>query len=179
MGDHENKKDRVVHAAFGYRTELLTYARSLLGNFAAAEDAVQEAMIVVMNKYDQFQEGTSILAWCRSIVRLEVLRAKRRYHQDMSLAQRLLDDAIDAAFDEFQIQRRHDESTSRRDAIQHCLKKITDRGRAVLKSRFTDELGYKQIGDQLGMTVEAVRTALFRTKKQLHSCVESRLRVAS
>ena len=179
MGDHESKKNRVVHAAFGCRTELLIYARSLLGNFAAAEDAVQEAMIVVMNKYDQFQEGTSILAWCRSIVRLEVLRAKRRYQQDMSLAQRLLDDAVDAAFDEFQINRKHDESTSRRDAIRHCLKKITDRGRAVLKSRFTDELGYKQIGDQLGMTVEAVRKALFRTKKQLHSCVESRLRVAS
>ena len=179
MGDHENKKDRVVHAAFGCRTELLTYARSLLGNFAAAEDAVQEAMIVVMNKHDQFQEGTSILAWCRSIVRLEVLRAKRRYQQDVSLVQRLLDDAVDAAFDEFQINRKHDESTSRRDAIRHCLEKITDRGRAVLNSRFTDELGYKQIGDRLGMTVEAVRKALFRTKKRLHSCVESRLRVAS
>ena len=78
MDDHESKKDRVVHAASGCRTELLTSARSLLGNFAAAEDAVQEALIVVMNKYDQFQEGTSILAWCRSIGRLEVLRAKRR-----------------------------------------------------------------------------------------------------
>ena len=179
MGDHESKKDRVVHAAFGCRTELLTYARSLLGNFAAAEDTVQEAMIVVKNKYDQFQEGTSILAWCRSIVRLEVLRAKRRYQQDVSLVQRLLDDAVDAAFDEFQMNRKHDESTARRDAIRHCLEKITVRSRAVLKSRFTDELGYKQIGDQLGMTVEAVRKALFRTKKQLHSCVESRLRVAS
>ena len=126
MGDHERKKDRVVHAAFGCRTELLTYARSLLGNFAAAEDAVQEAMIVVMKKYDQFQDGTSILAWCRSIVRLEVLRAKRRYQQDMSLAQRLVDDAVDAAFDEFQIHRKHDESMSRRDAIRHCLEKITD-----------------------------------------------------
>jgi RNA polymerase sigma factor (sigma-70 family) len=108
-----------------------------------------------------------------------VLRAKRRYHQDISLAQRLLDDAVDAAFDEFQIHRKHDGSPSRRDAIRHCLEKITDRGCAILKSRFTDELGYKQIGDQLGMTVEAVRKALFRTKKQLHSCVESRLRVAS
>lgn len=179
MVNIDEKRDRVIKAAFSCRTDLLTYARSLLGNFTAAEDVVHEAMIVVMNKYDQFQEGTSILAWCRSIVRLEVLRAKRRYQQDMSLAQRLLDDAVDAAFDEFQINRKHDESTSRRDAIRHCLKKITDRGRAVLKSRFTDELGYKQIGDQLGMTVEAVRKALFRTKKQLHSCVESRLRVAS
>ena len=179
MVNIDEKRDRVIKAAFSCRTELLAYARSLLGNFAAAEDVVHEAMIVVMNKYDQFQEGTSILAWCRSIVRLEVLRAKRRYQQDMSLVQRLLDDAVDAAFDEFQINRKHDESTSRRDAIRHCLKKLTDRGHAVLKSRFTDELGYKQIGDQFGMTVEAVRKALFRTKKQLHSCVESRLRVAS
>ena len=34
-------------------------------------------MLVVMKKLDQFDEGTSILAWCRAIVRLEVLRAKQ------------------------------------------------------------------------------------------------------
>ena len=54
MEDRDNKKARVLKAAFGCRTELLAYARSLLGNFAAAEDAVQETMVVVMNKYDQF-----------------------------------------------------------------------------------------------------------------------------
>ena len=179
MKDRDNKKARVLKAAFGCRTELLAYARSLLGNFAAAEDAVQEAMVVVMNKYDQFQEGTSILAWCRAIVRFEALRAKRQYQKERSLAQQLVDDAVDAAFDEFQEGRNHDESASHREAIRHCLERLPDRGRAVLELRFADGLGYKQIGDQLGMTIEAVRKSLFRTKKQIHLCVESRLRVTS
>jgi RNA polymerase sigma-70 factor (ECF subfamily) len=179
MVNIDEKRDRVIKAAFSCRTDLLTYARSLLGNFTAAEDVVHEAMIVVMNKYDQFQEGTSVLAWCRAIVRLEVLHAKRQYHQERSLAERLIDDAVDAAFNEFQASRKNDEKISRQEAIRHCLEKIPDRGRAVLESRFKDELGYNQIGEQLGMTIEAVRKSLFRLKKQLRSCVESRMRITS
>ena len=86
--------------------ELIAYARPLLDNYVAADDVVQEALLVVFNKFDQFQEGTSILAWCRSIVRIEVLWAKRRHYRGRSLAERHLDDAIDAVFDEFQVARR-------------------------------------------------------------------------
>ena len=70
MDDLDTKRDRVLKLALEYRVELVAYARSLLGDYAAAEDAVQEAMLVVVKKFDQFQEGTSILAWCRAIVRL-------------------------------------------------------------------------------------------------------------
>ena len=43
----------------------------------------------------------------------------------------------------------------------------------MLKARFVDELSYQQIGERIGMTVEAVRKALFRNKKQVRSCVEN------
>ena len=95
----EKTRDRVLKQALAYHDQLIAYAWSLLGSYAAAEDAVQEAMLVVVRKFDQFQEGTSMLAWCRSIVRLEVLRAKQSRKRDRSLAERLLDDAIDSAFD--------------------------------------------------------------------------------
>ena len=100
MDSSDDKRDRVLKAALECRTELVAYARSLLGNYAAADDVLQEAMLVVVKKYDQFQEGTSILAWCRSIVRIEVLRAKQRGRRERTLTERLFDDAIDAAFDE-------------------------------------------------------------------------------
>ena len=48
MDDSDQKRDRVLKAALDYRVELLAYARSLLGNYAAAEDAVQDAMLVVV-----------------------------------------------------------------------------------------------------------------------------------
>ena len=66
MDSSDDKRDRVLKAALECRTELVAYARSLLGNYAAADDVLQEAMLVVVNKYDQFQEGTSMLAWLES-----------------------------------------------------------------------------------------------------------------
>ena len=178
MDSSDDKRDRVLKAALECRTELIAYARSLLGNYAAADDVLQEAMLVVVKKYDQFQEGTSILAWCRSIVRIEVLRAKQRHQRERTLADRLLDDAIDAAFDEFQAARRHDEAESWREALRRCLERVPERSQGVLRARFVDELSYQQIGERLGMTIEAVRKALFRLKKQVRSCVETRLRAA-
>ena len=155
------------------RVELLAYARALLGNYTAAEDAVQEAMLVVMQKFDQFQEGTSILAWCRAIVRLEVLRVKQQRQREQTLAERLMDDAIDAAFEEFQQAQRRDDAESWRKALERCLQQVPQRGRRVLRARFVDELSYQQIGQRVGMTLEAVRKALFRIKKQVRSCVET------
>ena len=135
-------------------------------------------MLVVVKKFDQFQEGTSMLAWCRSIVRIEVLRAKQRHQRERTLAERLLDDAIDAAFDEFQAARRHDDAESWREALRGCLERVPERGQGVLRARFADELSYQQIGERLGMTIEAVRKSLFRHKRQVRSCVETSLRAA-
>lgn len=173
MDNSEAKRDRVLREALGCRVELMAYARAVLGNYAAAEDVIQEAMLVVLRKFDQFKEGTSMLAWCRAIVRLEVLRANQRRRREQTLAERLLDDAIDATFDEFQKARRRDDADSQREALEHCLRRVSQRGRRVLVARFVDELSYQQIGQRVGMTLEAVRKALFRAKKQVRACVET------
>ena len=175
MDTPDSKRDCVLRAALERRVELLAYARSLLGNYAEADDAVQEAMLVVVKKFDQFQEGTSMLSWCRAIVRLEVLRIKQQHRQERSLAERLLDDAIDAAFEEFQTAQRRDNAQLWHEALERCLERVPKRGRSVLQARFVDELSYQQIGQRVGMTLEAVRKALFRLKKQVRSCVETSL----
>ncbi len=178
MDDSGAQRDRTLKEALGCRVDLLAYARSLLGNYGEAEDAVQEAMLVVMKKFSQFREGTSMLAWCRSIVRLEVLRMLQKRQRERSLTERLLDDAVHAAFDEFQTVRLREDAESWHTALEHCIERVPDRGRRVLTARLVDELSYKQVGQRVGMTIEAVRKALFRLKKRLRSCVETRLRGA-
>lgn len=173
------RRDRVLKAALDCRIELMAYARALLGNHAAAEDAVQEAMLVVTRKFDQFQEGTSMLAWCRSIVRIEVLRTRQRQQRDHSLVRKLLDDAVDAAFEEVSQPLSNDGSDCWHAALERCLQRIPSRGREVLNARFVDGLGYQEIGERIGMSLEAVRKSLFRVRKQVRTCVESRLRGAS
>lgn len=176
MNEIDAKRDRILKEALECRVDLVAYARALLGNYTAAEDVVQEAMLVVVHKFEQFQEGTSMLAWCRTIVRLEVLKMKQKNQRDRSLAERLLDDAVDSAFEEFQSAQRYEADEPWRQALENCLSHIPDRGRKVLKSRFVDELSYQEIGERVNMTLEAVRKSLFRIKKQVRLCVESSLR---
>lgn len=176
--DDDERRERILRSAFECREELVTYSRVLLGNYSAAEDAVQEAMLVVVAKYEQFEEGTSVLAWCRSIVRIEVLRAKQRHQRECTIAQKVLDETVDAAFEEFQASRTSLDRERRRDALARCVSQTSERSKRVLESRFVDELGYPQIGKRLSMSIEAVRKALFRVKKQVRECVESRLKTA-
>ena len=42
-----------------------------------AEEVLQEANVVILNKWRQFQPGSNFLAWCRAIARLEVFRLRR------------------------------------------------------------------------------------------------------
>ena len=107
MSDSDAKRDRVLKEAFGCRIALVACTGAVLGNYTAAEDVAQEAMLAVVKKFDQFQEGTSMLVWCRAIVRLEVLRMKQKRQREQTLAERLLDDAINAAFDEFHTAQPH------------------------------------------------------------------------
>lgn len=178
MNDADEHRERTLRAAFDLREDLVTYARSLLGNYAAAEDAVQEAFLVIVKKHENFQEGTSMLAWCRSIVRIEVLRSKDRYHRERTLVQAVLDEAINAAFDEFQESQSRQERDRQKDALENCVARLSAQGQRVLRARMADDLGYPQIGERLGLSIEAVRKALFRAKKQVRECVESKLRLA-
>ena len=99
-------------------------------------------------------------------------------HRERNLTERLLDDAIDAAFDEFQTAQNLDEAACSREALESCLQRVSERGQNVLKARFIDELSYEQIGHRIGMTLEAVRKMLFRVKKQVRACVETSLKEA-
>ena len=177
MHDSVAKRDRVLKEALQCRVEMVAYARSLLGNYTTAEDAVQEAFLVVIKKFDQFQEGTSMIKWCRSIVRVAILRMNQQRRREQKLADCLLEDAIDGAFDEFQTAR-HDDTEAWQQALRRCLDRVPQRAHSVLKARFVDEMSYQQIGKHLGMTLEAVRKFLFRYKQQLRSCVETSLRGA-
>lgn len=176
--DGTSKRDRVLKEALACRVELMAYARALLGDYSVAEDVVQEATLVVVRKYESFEEGTSMLAWCRSIVRFEVLRQKQQQKRESTLAQRLLDDAVDAAFDEFQDSIQVERTEPWIEAMQRCLERVPERSRRVLDARCVEDLSYKDIAVRVGMTLEAVRKALFRIRRQVRSCVETSMRGA-
>ena len=157
--------------AFQYREALEVYAYGMLRNRAEAEDVVQDSFLVVMEKYDSFVAGTSMIGWTRAIVRRKVLQSLDRRKGRVNVVDKLLSDAVNFAFEDGMSERYADEVRIRSHRLNHCLTRIPDRSRKLLDCVYTGKMSYEGVAKSLGMNLETVRKSLYRTKLQLRECV--------
>ncbi len=171
LAEHD-LRDRIVKQAFGCREALEAYAFVMLRDLSAAEDVVQECLIVVMEKYDEFEEGTSMMAWTRAIVRWKALQLINRRKKQASLQERMLGDSVEAAFCEVDSDDHAEAVHERHRRLERCLNRVSDHARMLLDSVYGGGMSYQAAADSLGMKVEAVRKRIFRTKGQLRDCLQ-------
>jgi RNA polymerase sigma-70 factor (ECF subfamily) len=162
-------RDEIVKGAFQHREALLTYAFALLRDWVRAEDAVQDAFIVVMNKWAEFRPGTSLFLWVRQIVHFKVLEAMRT--RKLSPVEEELLSRVAAS-----MQRGLDEKIAhhqrlRRQALQRCMAHLDARSAGLLSGFYTQSLSCESLAQLQHRSVNAVRLSLSRLRKQLHDCV--------
>ena len=162
-------RDEVVKGAFQHRDALLSYAFALLRDWVKAEDVVQDAFIVVMNKWAEFRAGTSLFLWVRQIVHFKALEAARA--RKMSTVEEELLVRVAAS-----MQRGLDEEIAhrqllRRQALQRCMSHLDAKSAGLLSGFYTESLSCESLAQAHRRSVNAVRLALSRLRKQLHDCV--------
>ena len=172
-------RDKVVGEAFACRHSLLAYAYGSLGDYARSEDVVQNAFLVVMDKYADFREGTSMLAWCRSIVRLKVYEALRERKRLVTTEDSLLQDAITYALEDGQVEEQATVRMERMAQLRACIGRLAPRWQSLLKASLQPQTSYEKIGKAAGMSVEAVRKGLYRVRRILRDCVAENMEVTS
>lgn len=168
-------KERVVKEAFQYRSALTAYAMALLRDYALAEDVVQDAFLIVMEKHTDFTPGTSMLAWCRQIVRLKVLELIRSRSHEHTLVDQVLMDAVNDAFSRYDGEEAKSWFAERLDSLASCLDQLPARSSQLLEGLYAHRKSYRQLADSTGMTQEAVQKSLYRSRVQLRLCIEKRI----
>ena len=168
------RRNRVVKQALELRPMLVGYAYGLLRDHARAEDAVHEAYLVVMDKHEQFKEGTSLVAWCRTIVRYKVAEMVRKERRLVSVEQRILNDAVENAFQEAQqdAQARHYSALS--EALEHCVSRLAEKQRVLLSACYSEQLSYEELAARFDLRVESVCKRLYRIRAGLRDCAMKR-----
>ena len=135
MSDEIAKRDRVLRSAFECREELVAYSRALLGNFAAAEDVVQEAFLELFRQPEQPQNTS---AWLYKVVRNKSISARRstnrRRHHEGWRANR-----SPGWFEE------SPENTLDASEITKQISELPDHEREVLVLRLWGELTFEEI----------------------------------
>lgn len=144
---------------------LLAYARRLVGDFAAAEDVVQDAF---MKLHSQFQQVRTPQPWLYRTVHNLAVDHQRRASRIVLVDDRTSEDM--PANDTSDSQPMPDEQIARWEGIglvRLVLETLDARSRELIRLRFEEELSHKEIAESTGLTVGNVGYILHHALKAM------------
>lgn len=149
--------------------QVYAYIFSLVANCADADDVFQETSLTLMEKFGEFDRSTSFSAWaCRVAYfkSLSLLKTRRVYSfLDASLLERiepLIRETLTNSEDKFE-------------ALAHCLGKLSDKDRQLIKIRYQEERSVEDVAKQVGRQATGIYKSLRRIHEALLDCIRRRL----
>jgi RNA polymerase sigma-70 factor (ECF subfamily) len=161
------------HGPILYRTVLLPR----LGSEAAAQDALADTYMRVLERFDQFEwRGCGVYPWLRVIamrIALDVLRSKKRetlfepadLTRAVEAAERDLEDGLDE-----QLCNKRDEEAAR-EKLDRALAKINSRYASAIRLRVLEEKSREEAAEELGVTVPTFDVVLHRALASLKKAI--------
>ncbi len=143
-------------------------AYNVLGDYAAAADAVQEAFLKVHESAADLREPERFKSWLYGVVRTCALDAVRRRRRRPATSLTALDGAenevVDAGLSEpaAGLERQEVER-----AVLDAVRELPESYREVVVLKYLDERSYKEIAEILGITIETIESRLFRARRLL------------
>lgn len=147
------------------KNELFRLALSITLNRADAEDVVQETMLRVWNRREQWDMIESIEAYCMTTCRNVALdRQKRMENQNASLEDvecEAPDHSYSANPEEQAVQR------DRVDRVRRLMALLPEKQRTCMQLRDIEGKSYKEIAAVLDITEQQVKVNIFRARQTI------------
>jgi|ERR1043166_2444206 RNA polymerase sigma-70 factor (ECF subfamily) len=168
-------QEEVLRAAFKHHEALTVYAYGLVRDWSLAQDAVQEAYLVLVNKWQSYQPGGDLYSWVRQMVKFEALdllrsRGKERYLEHEELLLRI-DQELEIHLDERSAVHMREE----REALKECMSGLGGKALGLLLGFYRQALPCEKLAETNHTSPNAVRLLLSRLRKQLRECLSVRL----
>lgn len=147
------------------KNELYRLALRITLNPAEAEDIVQETMIKVWNRRDQWDDIDSIEAFCLTICRnLSLDKMKKMANQSQSLSE-----------GEHDTPDRNYSSNPEEQAVQQdrvalvrrLIDELPEKQRSVMQLRDFEGKSYKEIAEIMAISEEQVKVNIFRARQAI------------
>lgn len=167
------------------RPQLVRFAQLQLRNEALAEDAVQDALMAVLEKPDSFRGQSSLRTYVTGILKFKIidsLRLASRERQVDTLDDESDDDALDALFLADGHTREMPRQWSDPDAtleqkdffrvLEVCLEKLPAQAARVFMMREWLELETDEICKELAISASNLWVILYRARLRLRECLD-------
>lgn len=154
--------DKMKALQLPFKDKLYRFALNIVGNTFDAEDIMQELMIKIWNRMDQFNEIDNKEAWCMTVTRnmaIDKTRAKKVKINDISEYHHISDGDV--------TQDRKMEIDERFGSILQLVNQLPEKQREIVHLRDVEGYTYQEIADITGTTLDFVKVSLHRARKTL------------
>lgn len=147
-----------------YQDAFLRKARSIIWSPEDAEEVVQDAFTKIYMNAHRFEvrEGAKFSSWAYTIL---INTALTRYQKCVKEGKRtlLLDPEL---FEQFGEMKEHSGFNEDRDAIERIFERMPGHFAQVLRLHYLEHWSHKDIADETGETVGAIKARIHRAKAQ-------------
>ncbi|MGD0896821.1 MAG: sigma-70 family RNA polymerase sigma factor [Thermoguttaceae bacterium] len=163
-------REHLVQLIAQGQRRLSGYVRLLVPNRSDAEEVLQEVNLTLWRRGDEFRPESDFAAWSYAIARYQVLAYRKRRARDRllfgeELLEQLADSALACA-----------EGTGpRREALEHCVRKLTGRQRRLLHLRYASQAGMERLAEEIGRSVKSAYRILGKIHMNLLDCIRQRM----
>jgi RNA polymerase sigma-70 factor, ECF subfamily len=166
------KKKLFLRLFLQNQPRLYAYILTLLPNRVDADDILQEASLVLWDKFDENNPPQDFAAWGCRIAYFKVLdfvkkSQRSRIHFSHALLEHIGESAVEQA-DALRLE-------ERRVALAGCIEKLRPKDRDLLAQRFAEGATTQSTAVKVGRSVEAVYKALSKIRHALFDCVTRNL----
>ena len=153
-----------------YQNQVANLVYLSLGSRLDAEDLTQEVFLRFYQSLDRIEERDSVFPWIyRIAANLCIDESRKRSIRRIISLDFLVDEGIQGEWlsdksptPDVQLE---EAETARR--VRTALGRVSAQARIVLVMRDFEDLSYQEIAQILGVSVQTVKTRLFRARKQL------------
>ncbi len=153
-----------------HQTAVWRYLRALGCESALADDLTQDTFLAVLQKPFEDYNPAATAAYLRRVAYNLFITFQRRAGR-VTVVENV--EEFDTAWTEWIGNDNGDELVV---ALRACLQGLTNRARWALEMRFRDKRARLEIADQLEITEHGAKNLMQRAKKQLRSCIESKVK---
>lgn len=153
-----------------YESAFLRKAKSIVFSELDAEEIVQDAFTKIYINAERFEvrEGAKFSSWAYTIL---INTALTRYQKNVKQGKRtvILDPEIMETFGEMKL---HDAFEQDRDMIERVLEVMPGHFSQVLRLHYLEHWSHKDIADETGESVGAVKSRIHRAKAEFRETVK-------
>jgi RNA polymerase sigma-70 factor (ECF subfamily) len=162
-GDRESREELFGRLSARFRL----FAERRIGSTADAEQVVQDALLIVLKKYESVRIETSFAAWAHKVLEFEVLR----YYKRTGTRERRFGEYLEQQQDSTQA----DPDPTLKARLLDCLAKVGKHNQRYARILNLHYQGYgtREICERLQVTENHSYVLLSRARNLLTTCLES------